>query len=163
MSQIKVEAHVTKSHFTHEPRDATMKFVGAQMKVSKGRPNAPPKTSSVVTDRQVQCEGICDRALNQMLISMKFYSCRSSPMIKQNKSTVVSVWSAMGPPVLCQAYLQEVVLKIVQVTVEHDPFDAMQESMQTLHPSCIHILRWSLKRSVKRTWTSSAFPTNESA
>ena len=32
-----------------------------------------------------------------------------------------------------------------------------------LHPSCIHILRWSLKRSVKRTWTSSAFSTNESA
>ena len=25
--------------------------------------------------------------------------------------------------------------------------------MKTLHPSCIHILRWSLKRSVKQTWT----------
>ena len=35
--------------------------------------------------------------------------------------------------------------------------------METLHPSCIHILRWSLKRSVKRTWTGYAFPTNESA
>ena len=32
--------------------------------------------------------------------------------------------------------------------------------MSTLHPSCIYILRGSLNRSVKRTWTSSAFPTN---
>jgi hypothetical protein len=32
-----------------------------------------------------------------------------------------------------------------------------------LHPSCIHILRWSLKRSVKQTWTGSTFSTDESA
>ena len=32
-----------------------------------------------------------------------------------------------------------------------------------LHPSRIHILRWSLKRSVKRPWTMSVFSTNESA
>ena len=31
------------------------------------------------------------------------------------------------------------------------------------HPPCIHMLRWSLKRSVKRTWSRSSFPTNESA
>jgi hypothetical protein len=30
-----------------------------------------------------------------------------------------------GLPVLCQAYLQEVVLKIFEVTMKHDPFDAM--------------------------------------
>ena len=35
--------------------------------------------------------------------------------------------------------------------------------MQTLHPSCIHMLPWSLKRSVERTWTGSPFYTNESA
>jgi hypothetical protein len=35
--------------------------------------------------------------------------------------------------------------------------------MWTLHPSCIHILRWSLKRGVKQTWTGSAFSTKESA
>ena len=39
----------------------------AQKKVSKGRPKTPPKSWSVVTDLQVQCEVICDRALNQML------------------------------------------------------------------------------------------------
>ena len=54
-------------------------------------------------------------------------------------------------------------LKIIQVTMKHDSFDAMKESMWTLHPSCIHILCWSLKRSVKRTWPGSAFSTNESA
>ena len=30
-----------------------------------------------------------------------------------------------GLPDLCQAYLQEVVLKTVQVTMKHYPFDAM--------------------------------------
>ena len=35
--------------------------------------------------------------------------------------------------------------------------------MWTLHPLCIHILHWSLKGSVKRTWTGSDFSTNESA
>ena len=35
--------------------------------------------------------------------------------------------------------------------------------MKTLHPFCIHILHWSLKRSVKWSWTGSAFSTNENA
>ena len=47
--------------------------------------------------------------------------------------------------------------------MKHDPFNAMYEFMEDLHPSCIHILRWSLKRSVKWTWRGSAFSTNESA
>ena len=38
-----------------------------------------------------------------------------------------------------------------------------KQSMNIVHPSCIHILHWSLKRSVKRTWTGSAYSTNESA
>jgi hypothetical protein len=54
-------------------------------------------------------------------------------------------------------------LKSVQVTTKHVPFDAMVESMWTLHPSYIHVLHWSLKHSVKQTWTGSAFSTNESA
>ena len=41
----------------------------AQTKVSEGhRPNIPSTSCrSVVTDRQVWCEAICDRALNEML------------------------------------------------------------------------------------------------
>ena len=43
-----------------------------QLKVSKGRPNTPPKSRSVVTYPQVQCEVICDHAFNQMLYQ-QFY------------------------------------------------------------------------------------------
>ena len=35
-----------------------------------------------------------------------------------------------------------------------------RNSCRILHPSRIHALRWSLKRSGKRTWTGSVFPTN---
>ena len=45
----------------------TVKLWEPKRKVSKGRPNTPPKSCSVVTDPQVQCEVICDRALNQMV------------------------------------------------------------------------------------------------
>ena len=41
------------TNFTHEPRALTMKFVRAQKKVSKGRPNKLPKPCRVVTDPQV--------------------------------------------------------------------------------------------------------------
>jgi hypothetical protein len=47
---------VVQGHFTHEPRVVTMKIVRAQKKVSKGRPNTPPKSCSVVTDPQAKCE-----------------------------------------------------------------------------------------------------------
>ena len=43
-------------------------IVRAQKKVSKGRPNTPPKSCSVVTDPQVHCEAVCNRVLNQMLL-----------------------------------------------------------------------------------------------
>ena len=43
----------THGHFTHEPRAVTMKIVRAQKRVSKGRPNTPPKSCSVVMEPQV--------------------------------------------------------------------------------------------------------------
>ena len=43
------------------------KIVRAQTKVSNGTPKTPPKSCSVVTGPQVQCEIRCDRALNRML------------------------------------------------------------------------------------------------
>ena len=54
-------------------------FVRAQKKVSKGRPNTPPKSSSVVTDPLVSCEVICNRALNQMLF--QWISIHAGPHI----------------------------------------------------------------------------------
>ena len=78
--------------------------------------------------------------------------------------TVVSVWNAMVSWFCVRPSSKRWFLKLVQVTMKHDPFDAIWESMSTWHPSsCIHILCRSLKRSVKRTWTNSAFSTNESA
>ena len=38
---------------------------------------------------------------------------------------VVGVWSAMVSRFTLEAYFQEAVLKIDQVTMKHDPFDAM--------------------------------------
>jgi len=52
-------------------------------------------------------------------------------------------------------------LKAVQVTMKHNPFDAIGKFMYTLHPPCIRWIRWFLECNVKRTWTGSAFSTNE--
>jgi hypothetical protein len=48
-------------------------------------------------------------------ISMNFYICGSSHMIKEKKSTVVSI----------QGVIVSWFLKIIQVTLKHDPFHAM--------------------------------------
>ena len=42
-------------------------IVRAQKKVPEGRPNTPPRSCGVVTDPQVSCGVICDRALNGVL------------------------------------------------------------------------------------------------
>ena len=53
-----------------------MKLREPQKKVSEGRSKPPPKSSSVVTDPQVECEAIYDRALNQMLFQcIPIYAC----------------------------------------------------------------------------------------
>jgi hypothetical protein len=61
--------------------------------------------------------------------SMNFYSCGSSHMINQNKSTVVSIWSAMVYQLSIRPTSKRCFLKIIQVTMKHDPLDAMQESI----------------------------------
>ena len=91
-----------------------------------------------------------------------FLPCFLLAMIIQNKSTIMSVRSAMISWFCVRPTSKRWFLKMNQVTMKHYPFDAMQESMQTLHLSCIHILCWSLKHNAKQTWTSSAFSTNES-
>ena len=53
-------------------------------------------------------------------------------------------------------------LDLQEVVFENSPGDHETQSIRcqcripwTLHPSCIHLLRWSLERSVKQTWTGS--------
>ena len=50
-------------------------------------------------------------------------------MINYNESTVVSLWSVMVSRFCDRSTSKRWFLKVVQVTVKHDPFDAMQESM----------------------------------
>ena len=58
-------------------------------------------------------------------ISMKLYSCGSSHMIKWNKPTIVSVRSAMVSRFCVRPTSKRRFLKLVQVTMKHDPFDAI--------------------------------------
>jgi hypothetical protein len=50
-------------------------------------------------------------------------------MIKENKSTVVRFWSAMVSQFYVKPTSKRWFLKMVQVLMKHDPFDAMQDSM----------------------------------
>ena len=59
-------------------------------------------------------------------------------MIKQNKSTVVSVQSAMVSRFGVRSTYKRRFLKLVQVTMKHDPFDARQESTYTF-TSILHL------------------------
>ena len=65
------------------------------------------------------------------------YSCGSSHMIKQNKSMVLSIWSAIVSRFCVKPTSKRWFFNIVQMPMKHDLFDAMQDSMQTLHPSCM--------------------------
>ena len=87
---------VSKDHFTHNPRAITAKLWAPDRKCPKAdSPNTTPKSCSVVTNAQAQRDIMHDRTLNQMEFQWNFYSCGSSHMIKQNKSSILSVRSAM--------------------------------------------------------------------
>ena len=100
-----------------------------------------------------------------MLFHWIYVHVGSSHMTKYNKSIIVRFWSAIIShlPILGSAYLQEVVF-------ENNPKDHETWSIRchagihvdftSIFPS---ILRWSLKRNVKQTWTNSTFSSNESA
>ena len=77
-------------------------------------------------------------------------------MILYNRPTVVRFRSVMVSWFCVKHTSKRWFLKIVHVTMKHGPFE-------TLHPSCIHLLHWSLQHSVKQMWTSFAFSTNESS
>jgi hypothetical protein len=66
--------------------------------------------------------------------------------------------------VLCEAYLQEMVFE--NGPSDHEAWSIwchVENSCRLYIHLSIHKLRWSLKHSVKRTWTGSADSTNESA
>jgi hypothetical protein len=56
---------------------------------------------------------------------MNFYSCGPSHMNNNKKPTVVSIRGAMVSWFCGRPTFKRCFLKIVQVTMKHDPFDAM--------------------------------------
>ena len=75
-------------------------------------------------DHAVWCEVICDWALNQMLFQRVFIHVGSSHMTKYNKSIVVRFRSVMVSGFVLSLPPRGG-LKVVQVTMKHDPCDAM--------------------------------------
>ena len=90
-------------------------IVRAQEKLSKGR----PKTSPTV----VWSHMWLDPQPNAIL--MNFCSWGSSTMIKYNKPTVMSVWSAMVSWFCVRSTSKRWFLKTIHITMKHDPFDAI--------------------------------------
>ena len=96
-----------------------------QKKVSTCRSNTPPKSCSVVTDPQMQCKVICDWSLNQMLFQwILIHVCPQIWLnrINQRWWAFAMLWS---PGFVLSLPTRDDFLKIVQVTMKHDPFAAM--------------------------------------
>ena len=79
--------------FTHESRAVTMKLWEPKRKCPKAVPTH--LQNHVVWSWILVVWSHMWPTLNQMLFHWTIYSCGSSCKIKQNKSTVVSIWSAM--------------------------------------------------------------------
>ena len=92
------------------------------------------------------------------VISMNVYSCKSSHMIK--KEALIVPWSSRFvsglPPRGGLWKKSKWPWNIIHLLPCRNP-------CRLYTHLGIHILRWSLKHSVKPTWTSPAFSTNESA
>ena len=112
-----------KGHFAHEPRAMTMKLWEPKRKWPKAVPIHLP--THVVWSRTFKCsaKSYVTRSSTET-ISMNVYSHGSSHMIIQNKPTVVNVRSAMVSLFCVRTTSKRRFLKIVPMTMKHDPFDA---------------------------------------
>ena len=95
------------------------------------------------------------------LNSRNLYSCRSSCMIKWNKSTAVIIRRVMISWFCIRCTFKRRFLNIVQVPMETRPIRC-HVGIHVDSTSISHS-RWYVKFSVTGTWTSSVFSTNESA
>ena len=152
---------------THEPRAVTVKLWEPERKVYVQRP----------------CQGVskvmwwCGHGSSSVVwshvwlgsrpnvVSMSFCSCGFSCMLKWNKLTVVSVRSAMVSWFCVRPTFQEVVFGNNPTDYEtwaiwcHVGIYVEFNYIHLAVTCCVS----SLEGSVKRTWTGSAFSTNESA
>jgi hypothetical protein len=105
-------------------------IVRAQKKVSKSRPNTPAKTHVVwsqILKSSVKSyvTGFSTKCHFHEFLFMRGPRTRW----KWNKPTVVNVRSAMVSRLCVRPTSKRWFLKIIKVTMKHDTFDAMQESM----------------------------------
>jgi hypothetical protein len=110
-----------KGHFAHDPRAVTMKLWEPKRKCPMATVPTQVQTHVVVWSRTSKCrlKNICDPGPQLTAISTKFYSCKSSHMIKENKPMVVSIWSAMVSQFCVRSTFKRWFLKGVQVTMTH--------------------------------------------
>jgi hypothetical protein len=154
----------TKSHFTHEPKGVTMKLWEPKRKCREAVPTHLPNhvarsrtlkcsVKSYVTDPQPKCH------FNEFLF-MQVLTLDKIKWINDSEHS-----ECHGLPVLCWAYLQKVVFE----NSPKWPWN-MIHSIPHRNPCRLYIhlaFTYSVGPSsvvcVKRTWTGTAFSTNESA
>jgi hypothetical protein len=112
-----------RDHFTHEPRAVTMRLWEPKRKCPKAVPRHLQNHSCGHGPSSVLWSHMWPGP-QPNAISMNFSSCGSVHMIKWNKPTVVTVWSPMVSRFCVRPTSKRWFLKIVQVAMKHDPFDA---------------------------------------
>ena len=117
---------IWEEHQKFGPRSKcwSMKLWEPKRKCPKAVPRHIPKSCSVVTGPKCSVKSYVI-VLSTKCYFNEFYSSGSSHMMKCNKSIVVRFRSAMVTRFCDRPTSKRWFLKIVQVTVKHDPFDAM--------------------------------------
>ena len=113
-----------KGHFTHEPRVVTMELWEPKRKYTK----AVQHTSKIMSCGHGSSSVVWSHMWpgpQPNAISMNFYLCGSSRMIKYNKSKVMSILSAMVSRFCVRPTSKSWFLKIIQGTMKHDAFNVM--------------------------------------
>jgi hypothetical protein len=117
---------VIEGYFTHEPRDVTMQL----WEPKRESPKTIPRhlQNHVVWSQTLKCSVKSDVTRPSTKCHFnEFLFMRVLP--HETKSMVVNVRSAMVSRFCVRPTSKRWFLKLVQVIMNHDPFDAMQESM----------------------------------
>ena len=111
-----------------------------------------------------KCPKAIPRHLQNHVVWSRILKCSvKSYVTKPITKCHFSVRSAMASQFCVRRTSKRWFLKIVQVTMRHDPLMSCRNPCRLYIHLVVHKLHSSLKHSVRQTWTSSAFSTNESA
>ena len=126
VSRMILHTSYNEGHFTHVPRAVTMKLQEPKRKCPKVV--LTHLQSHVVVWSQTfsySVKSYVTKLSTKCLFNECFYSCRSSHMMKYNKSMLVSVRSVMVSWFCVRPTSKRWLLRIVQVTLKHYLLDAM--------------------------------------